>query len=226
MANDDFTGLKNQLSAAREALLTMLHHVEKRGSDQQKLVKDTADAVSAQLAKMKAPAGKEAQFKELVETWNIFKKTRENELVPAFLKHAESIKIVGGVQRERIAKCQSLMDELLVSDDFAGVKTKLSAAREALLTMMHHAEKRGPDQQKQAKDTADAVSAQLAMAKAPAGLEAQFKELVETWNAFKETREKVLIPAFLKDAEATAIALDVQEERINKCHSLTSVLCN
>ena len=78
------------------------------------MLKDTADAVSAQLAKMKAPAGKEAQFKELVETWNAFKKTRETELVPAILagKEDEAKKIAGGIQKERITKCQTLVSEL------------------------------------------------------------------------------------------------------------------
>jgi hypothetical protein len=102
------------LSAARESLVTLMVNKDKRGADQQKLVKDTADAVSAHLAKMKAPAGKEAQFKELVETWNAFKKTREAELVPAILagKDDEAKKLAGGIQKERITKCQQLVGEL------------------------------------------------------------------------------------------------------------------
>jgi len=110
----EFGDLRTKLSAARESLVTMLLHKDQRGPEQQKLVKDTADAVSAQLAKMKAPAGKEAQFKELVETWNAFKATREKDLVPAILKgnDEEAKKIAGGVQKERITKCQTLTSEL------------------------------------------------------------------------------------------------------------------
>jgi hypothetical protein len=110
----EFGDLRTKMSAARESLIAMMLHKDQRGSDQQKLVKDTADAVSAQLAKMKAPAGKEAQFKELVDTWNAFKKTRETELVPAILKgeDAEAKKIAGGIQKERITKCQNLVGEL------------------------------------------------------------------------------------------------------------------
>jgi len=110
----EFGDLRNKLSAARESLVTMMLHKDQRGADQQKLVKDTADAVSAQLAKMKAPAGKEAQFKELVETWKAFKETREKELVPALLKGDDDAakKIAGGIQKERITKCQSLTSEL------------------------------------------------------------------------------------------------------------------
>jgi len=111
---NEFTDLRSQLSAARESLVTMMVNKDKRGSDQQKLVKNTADAVSAALAKVKAPAGKEAQFKELVETWNAFKKTREAELVPAILagKDDEAKKLAGGIQKERITKCQQLVGEL------------------------------------------------------------------------------------------------------------------
>ena len=110
----EFGDLRTKMSAARESLVTMMLHKEQRGPEQQKLVKDTADAVSAQLAKMKAPAGKEAQFKELVETWAAFKKTRETELVPLIIKGKddEAKKIGGGIQKERITKCQNLIGEL------------------------------------------------------------------------------------------------------------------
>lgn len=111
---NEFADLRGKLSAARESLVTMLVNKDKRGADQQKVVKDTADAVSAQLSKLKAPAGKEAQMKELVETWNAFKKTRETELVPAILagKEDEAKKLAGGIQKDRITKCQQLVGEL------------------------------------------------------------------------------------------------------------------
>jgi hypothetical protein len=113
-AANEFSDLRGKLSAARESLVTMLVNKDKRGTDHQKVVKDTADAVSAHLAKLKAPAGKEAQMKELVDTWNAFKKTREVELVPAILagKEDEAKKLAGGVQKERITKCQQLVGEL------------------------------------------------------------------------------------------------------------------
>jgi len=110
----EFGDLRVKLSAARESLVAMLLHKDMRGPEQQKLVKDTADAVSAQLAHMKAPPGKEAQFKELVDNWNAFKSTREKELVPAILKgnDEEAKKIAGGIQKERITRCQTLTSEL------------------------------------------------------------------------------------------------------------------
>jgi hypothetical protein len=111
---NEFATLRTELSAARESLITLLTNKDKRGADHQKVVKDTADAVSARLAKMKAPAGKEAQFKELVDNWNAFKKTREEELVPAILsgKDAEAKKLAGGVQKDRYTKCQQMVSEL------------------------------------------------------------------------------------------------------------------
>lgn len=110
----EFGDLRVLLTASRESLITMLVNKDKRGADQQKLVKDTADAVSAKLAKMKAPAGKEAQFKELNDNWNAFKETREKELVPAILKgnDEEAKKIAGGIQKDRYTKCQTITSEL------------------------------------------------------------------------------------------------------------------
>ena len=111
---NDYIDFRSKLNAARSSLVTLMTDKDQRGPEQQKLVKDTADAVSAQLAKMKAPAGKEAQFKELVDTWAAFKDTRENKLVPAILKgDAESVKeLTFGIQKERLAKCLSLAKEL------------------------------------------------------------------------------------------------------------------
>ena len=110
----EFGTLRTEMSAARESLISLMLHADQRGPADQKKVKETADAVSAHLSKLTAPAGKEAQFKELVETWKAFKETREKELVPAILKgnEAKAKEIAGGVQKERITKCQSLISEL------------------------------------------------------------------------------------------------------------------
>jgi hypothetical protein len=111
---NEFEDLRNEMTAARESLVTLVVNKDKRGADQQKLVKDTADKVSAHLAKMKAPAGKEAVFKELSETWAAFKKTREAELVPAVLagKDDDAKKLLTGIQKERYTKCQQLLGDL------------------------------------------------------------------------------------------------------------------
>jgi hypothetical protein len=111
---NEFEDLRTEMTAARESLVTLVVNKDKRAADQQKLVKETADKVSAHLGKMKAPAGKEAQFKDLSETWAAFKKTRELELVPAVLagKDDEAKKLLTGIQKERYTKCQQLLGEL------------------------------------------------------------------------------------------------------------------
>jgi hypothetical protein len=111
---NEFEDLRTEMTAARESLVTLVVNKDKRGADQQKLVKETADKVSAHLAKMKAPAGKEAAFKELSETWAAFKKTREAELVPAVLagKDDDAKKLLTGIQKERYTKCQQLLGDL------------------------------------------------------------------------------------------------------------------
>lgn len=109
-----FGDLKGKINESRDSLVTMLKNKDKRGADQQKLVKDTANAVSDMLGKMKAPAGKDAKFKELADTWSAFKKSREDELVPMILagKQEDAEKLAGGVQKERFQKIMALCDEL------------------------------------------------------------------------------------------------------------------
>jgi len=106
--------LKQKMIDARKALYILLTEMHRRGPDQQKLVKDTADAVSAKIAVMKAPAGKEVKFKELTDTWKAFKKTREEELVPRIMsgRQDEAEKIATGIQNERFTKMMILCEEL------------------------------------------------------------------------------------------------------------------
>jgi len=63
---------------------------------------------------VQAPEGRAAPFKELKETWAAFKNTRETELVPAILagEKAKAEKIGGGIQKERLEKCYSLIPVL------------------------------------------------------------------------------------------------------------------
>lgn len=110
----DFGELTTRLHATRAAMVDFTLHKDKRGEEQQQLIKDSTDAVSAQLAAMKAPTGKGTQFNELVETWNAFKETREKELIPAILKGDEETArgLAVGIQKERMAKLLALIREL------------------------------------------------------------------------------------------------------------------
>ncbi len=107
----DFEILRQEIAAARQALVTMILHRDLRGPDQQMKVKATADAVSATLEKLKAPVGKEAEFRELRSTWDAFKRTREKELVPAILRHDRATyeKIGAGIQKERLDRMYALI---------------------------------------------------------------------------------------------------------------------
>ncbi|MCE5312027.1 MAG: hypothetical protein LLF86_02615 [Nitrospiraceae bacterium] len=109
-----FSDLKMKIEEARKTLVTMVQQKDKRGPDQQKVVKETAEAVSAAISSIKAPAGKEAQFSDLVSTWNAFKKTREEDIVPMLLenKEAEAKKLATGIQQERLKKLLVLCDAL------------------------------------------------------------------------------------------------------------------
>jgi hypothetical protein len=110
----EFAALKEEIAAARKALVTMILYPEKRGPDQQKLVKDTANLVSGHLAKMKTPNSRAAEFRELKETWEAFKLTREKELVPAILAgdKAKFEKIGAGIQKVRLDRMYALIDIL------------------------------------------------------------------------------------------------------------------
>jgi hypothetical protein len=110
----DFSILRQEIVAARQALVTMVLYREKRGPEQQKLVKDTADAVSACFAKLKIPNGRALEFKELKGTWEAFKQTREKELVPAILVNdREKYERIGaGIQKVRLDRMHTLIDLL------------------------------------------------------------------------------------------------------------------
>lgn len=107
----EFATLKDEIVAARQALVTMVLYRDKRGPEQQRTVKATADAVSARLAKLKAPDGRGAEFRELKSTWDAFKHTREKELVPAILGNdREKYELIGaGIQKQRLDRMYALL---------------------------------------------------------------------------------------------------------------------
>ncbi|MBK9795885.1 MAG: hypothetical protein IPP58_05225 [Holophagaceae bacterium] len=110
----EFLLLRQEIVAARKALVDMVLYREKRGTEQQALVKASADKVSATLVKLQAPAGKVAEFNELRSTWSAFKQTREKELVPAILagERDRYDKLAAGIQKERLDRLYSLISAL------------------------------------------------------------------------------------------------------------------
>jgi len=110
----EFAVLHQTVMDARDSLVTLVKNKNKRGPAQQKLVKDTANAVSAMIATMSAPAGKTTEFNEMAKNWAAFKKTREEELVPLILagRQAEGKKIAMGIQKVRLKKVLMLCKKL------------------------------------------------------------------------------------------------------------------
>lgn len=110
----EFASLQEEIATARKALVNMVLYLDKRSPEHQKQVKETADAVSAHFARLKAPEGKAAEFKELKETWEAFRKTREKELVPAILagNREKYEKLGAGIQKERLDRMYALIAKL------------------------------------------------------------------------------------------------------------------
>jgi hypothetical protein len=63
---------------------------------------------------MKEPKGKSAEFKDLKQTWDAFKATREKELVPAILANDSEkfTKLGAGIQKERLDRIYALLAKL------------------------------------------------------------------------------------------------------------------
>ncbi|WP_347274119.1 hypothetical protein [Candidatus Kuenenia sp.] len=57
----------------------------------------------------------EAKIKDVKDAWDIFRNTRDNEIIPNFFagKVEEAKAVGGGIQKERFAKRSAAVDELL-----------------------------------------------------------------------------------------------------------------
>ncbi len=113
-AGGDFTALRDDIVVARKTLITMVLYRDKRGPEQQRRVRDSAEAVSARFARLMAPPGKSAAFTELEETWLAFKATREAELVPAILagEREKAEFLASGIQKARLDRMYALIDAM------------------------------------------------------------------------------------------------------------------
>jgi uncharacterized protein YeaO (DUF488 family) len=110
----EYSDLKTKITSARDSAVTLIKNKDKRGADQQKLVKETAEAVSNALKKITPSAGKEAKFTELKNTWVAFKKVREEEIIPMAIegKQEAAEKLANGVNKDRLQRMYQLCDEL------------------------------------------------------------------------------------------------------------------
>ena len=99
--------VKAALGPVRDSLMTMLKNADKRGPDQQALVKSSAEELNV-------AADKKAKLDEMKKLWTDFNKVREAQVVPLILagNTAEAEKLVTGEQKERLMNVIKLCDEL------------------------------------------------------------------------------------------------------------------
>lgn len=116
---NDINDLKTKLLDARTALVTMLGESDKTKQEGYRTtIKKLTDETLALFPKLIEKAkgtNVEAKLKDLKAAWDIFRNTRDNEVIPNFFegKVAEAKAVGGGIQKERFAKISSMVDELL-----------------------------------------------------------------------------------------------------------------
>lgn len=107
------------LMEARSNLVSMVDATDKAAQDGfygkiTKASKDVDAALGAALKDAATTADQAAKYKDFQATWEAFKNTRENEIVPAVRagKTADAKALAGGIQAERMKKMKGLLGEL------------------------------------------------------------------------------------------------------------------
>lgn len=115
----DINGVKTKLMDARTALVTMLGESDKTKQEGcratvKKLTDETLALFPTLIEKAKGTKA-EAKLNEVKSAWDIFRNTRDNEVIPNFFagKVAEAKAVGGGIQKERFAKISAMVEELL-----------------------------------------------------------------------------------------------------------------
>src|SRR5574342_74749 len=119
VSKDDINGLKTKLVDARTALVTMLGESDKTKQEGcrttvKNLTNETISLFSTLMGKAKG-TNAEGKLKEVRDAWDIFRNTRDNEVIPNFFagKVTEAKAVGGGTQKERFAKISSMVEELI-----------------------------------------------------------------------------------------------------------------
>src|SRR5574341_527189 len=118
ISKGDVNDLKTKLVDARTALVSMLGESDRKKQEEysakvKSLTNETITFFSTLMGKAKG-TNAEGKLKELKAAWDIFRNTRDNEVIPNFFagKVAEAKAVGGGIQKERFAKISSMVDEL------------------------------------------------------------------------------------------------------------------
>ena len=108
----DFIGLRGKISAVRESEALLMNNNNFNRKELRQQLKDRVDAVSRQINKTPAPAGKESQLKELRDLWKDYTKTFVMVPVIDSNRQADVAKAITDVQRMRMLQMQRLLIEL------------------------------------------------------------------------------------------------------------------
>jgi hypothetical protein len=107
------------LTDARSNLVSMIDTADKAAQDGfhvkvAKASKDVDAGIEAALKDPATTADQAGKYKEFKATWEAFKNTRENEIVPAVRagKTADAKAVAGGIQAERMKKMKGLLSDL------------------------------------------------------------------------------------------------------------------
>ncbi len=117
----DVNGLKSKFVDARTALVAMLGESDKAKQKEcaatvKQVTQVTIDLFPGLMTKATGtPAA--AKLKEIKDAWDIFRNTRDNEVIPLFFagKVDEAKAIGGGIQKERFGKISAMVDALAAS---------------------------------------------------------------------------------------------------------------
>jgi len=114
----DVNDLKTKLVDARTALVSMLGENDTGKQEEcrtkvKNLTQETITLFSTLAGKAKDTKA-EGKLKELKDAWDVFRNTRDNEVIPNFFagKVAEAKAVGGGIQKERFAKISAMVEEL------------------------------------------------------------------------------------------------------------------
>lgn len=119
VSKEDINGLKTKFLDARTALVSMLGESDKTKQEgcraTVKKLTDEALALFPKLIEKSKGTNVETKLKDMKTAWDVFRNTRDNEVIPNFFagKIAEAKAVGGGIQKERFAKISSMVDEIL-----------------------------------------------------------------------------------------------------------------
>lgn len=116
-------GLKAEMNMARALLLTMMNEKdkEKRDDIKKKLDEEIRTYINGGFEKLnasKADTKVKASFKELQETWGVFRDIRDKEIIPLiYAGKIDEAKALGlGAQQDRYKKIMSMMDGVIKTE--------------------------------------------------------------------------------------------------------------